>query len=107
MSDSGNCVICIGTGKNMFNETCTYCNGTGEYNNLAEVYLKNHICQCLLWDRTHCPICKKKCHHTSSQTPKQRIVPGYGGMTSSISYTTSGNDTVTMQLDETMNTKYN
>ena len=26
------CDVCIGTGKNYFNESCTYCNGTGEWN---------------------------------------------------------------------------
>jgi len=89
LSDTGKCSLCYGTGKNMFNESCTYCNGTGEHNTLADEYLRNHICQCITWDRLNCPVCKKKCHHDSQQTPKQRIEPGYGGMTSSISYTSS------------------
>ena len=79
------CVICNGIGKNQFNENCTYCNGTGEPNNLAEEYHRNHICQCIMWDRKFCPVCKKKCHHDTSLNPKQRIVPGYGGISSSMS----------------------
>lgn len=89
MSDVGECSICFGTGKNMFNEVCTYCNGTGEHNILADQYMKNHICQCITWDREHCPVCKKACHHDSNQTPKQRIVPGYGGMSATLSYSSS------------------
>jgi len=77
MSYSDGCVICSRTGKNMFNEACTYCNGTGEANKAADEYLKNHICQCIHWDRKFCPICKKECHHDSSCTPKQRIDPGW------------------------------
>lgn len=73
------CDVCTGTGKNMFNEICPYCNGTGEWNDAAAAYLKNHICQCIAWDRKNCPICKKECHHTSQQTPKQTIDPGFGG----------------------------
>jgi len=89
LSDTGKCSICYGTGRNMFNESCTYCNGTGEHNVLADQYLSNHICQCITWNRKHCPICKKPCHHDSSQTPKQRIEPGHGGMTVPISITSS------------------
>jgi RecJ-like exonuclease len=74
------CVICNGIGKNQFNENCTYCNGTGEPNNLAEEYLRNHICQCIVWNREFCPVCKKKCHHDTSLSPKQKIVPGHGGV---------------------------
>jgi len=102
MSDVGICAICSGTGKNLFNESCPYCHGTGEHNTLADEYLKNHICQCILWDRTHCPICKKICHHDSSQTPKQTIVPGYGGMTSTISITSGTQFTHTTEGDQTM-----
>ncbi len=83
MSESS-CDVCVGTGKNLFNETCPYCNGTGEWNDAAVAYVKNHICQCIVWDRKNCPICKKKCHHDSAQTPKQRIEAGYGGMSSSM-----------------------
>ncbi len=86
------CAICKGIGKNMFDETCTYCNGTGESNSLAEKYLKNHICQCIFWDRKFCPICKKKCHHDSTLSPKQKIDSGYGGMTSSVSIVSPTND---------------
>jgi len=79
MSESP-CDICRGSGKNQFNEVCPYCNGTGEWNYAATAFMKNHICQCLLLDRKFCPVCEKKCHHNPSQTPKQKIVPGYGGM---------------------------
>jgi RecJ-like exonuclease len=80
------CVLCNGVGKNQFNENCTYCNGTGEPNNLAEEYLHNHICQCIMWDRKFCPVCKKECHHDTSLSPKQKIDPGYGGLASPKSY---------------------
>jgi len=94
------CDICRGTGKNQFNETCPYCNGTGEWNDAAASYLKNHICQCIFLDRKFCPVCKKECHHNSSQTPKKRIEPGYGGMTAAISVTSS--DAVTSEPEEEM-----
>lgn len=100
MSENDNCVICNGKGKNMFNENCTYCNGTGEPNNLAEEYMRNHICQCMNLDRKFCPICGNACHHDSSQTPKQRIDPGYGGMTATISISTSDDNAATSQLEE-------
>lgn len=102
MSKKDRCVVCNGTGKNMFNEVCTYCNGTGEPNNLAEEYLRNHICQCITWDRKFCPICKKKCHHISTQSPKQIIDSGYGGLSATISYSSNDNVTVTQQLEEEM-----
>jgi len=89
------CDVCVGTGKNLFNETCPYCNGTGEWNDAAGAYVKNHICQCIAWDRKNCPVCKKKCHHDSHQTPKQKIEPGYGGMSSSMK-----NESTTPQEEE-------
>lgn len=81
------CDICKGTCKNRFNEVCPYCNGTGDWNDAAAAYLKNHICQCIFLDRKFCPVCEKKCHHDSSQSPKQVIDPGYGGMSATISVT--------------------
>ncbi len=97
--EDNNCAICKGIGKNMFNETCTYCNGTGESNSLAKEYLQNHICQCIYWDRKFCPICKKKCHHDSTLSPKQKIVPGYGGeMSATVSY--SSDDTAEPVVEE-------
>ena len=66
--------------KNLFNEICPYCNGIGKWNSLAQSYVKNHICQCILLDRNFCPICEKKCHHGSSQAPKCTIDSGHGGM---------------------------
>ena len=36
-------------------------------------------------DRKFCPICKQKCHHDASLTPKQKIDPGYGGIESFVS----------------------
>ena len=99
MSES-TCDVCKGTMKNIFNETCTYCNGTGKWNDAAAVYLKNHICQCVNWDRKNCPICMQKCHHDSHQTPKQKIDPGYGGMTAPISITSSNDVTTNQSIEE-------
>ena len=99
MSESP-CDMCKGNGKNQFNEVCPYCNGTGEWNDAASAYLKNHICQCINLDRKFCPVCEKKCHHDSSQTPKQRIDPGYGGMTATISVTSSNDVTSTQRQEE-------
>lgn len=95
MSEEDNCVICDGTGKNLFKESCVYCNGTGEPNPLAEEYMRNHICQCLIFDRKNCPICHKVCHHNSSQTPKQTIDSGWGGATATISIQPKNTFTVT------------
>ena len=72
----------------MFNECCTYCNGTGEWNDAASAYLKNHICQYLTLDRKFCPVCGEKCHHDSSLTPKCTIDPGFGGMSTAIRVST-------------------
>jgi len=83
LSDSGICVICDGK-KTYLGHPCTFCNGTGEWNQASENYLKDHICQCIIWGREFCPVCGKLCHHDSSQTPKQRIVPGYGRLTSTL-----------------------
>ena len=89
MTDNGICVIC--NGKKIFlNHPCTFCNGTGQWNQVSENYLKDHICQCIIWGRKFCPVCNEKCHHNTSSSPKQKIDPGYGGMTS------------TMQLDSSI-----
>lgn len=90
MSDNS-CNMCKGTGKNLFNEICIYCNGTGEWNAAAAAYIKNHICQCLFSDRKFCPVCNKKCHHDSTLSPKQKIVPGYGGISEVINSTNNVN----------------
>lgn len=66
-------------------KNCVYCNGTGEWNYPAQAYVKNHICQCIFLDRKFCPVCNLPCHHSSSQSPKQTIDPGYGGMASGVS----------------------
>lgn len=79
----GVCVICKGI-QQIGEKTCPYCNGSGEWNQLAETYLKTHICQCIFWDRKFCPICKKKCHHDTPLSPKCTIDSGYGGMTTSM-----------------------
>lgn len=78
------CDIYRGIGKNQFNEVCPYCNGTGEWNDAAAAYLKNHICQCIVLDRKFCPVCEKKCHHDTTLSPKQKIDSGYGGISSAI-----------------------
>lgn len=93
------CILCEGTGKNSFNENCTYCNGTGEPNNLAEDYFRNHICQCISWDRKFCPVCKKKCHHDTSLSPKQTIDPGWGGLSNVVSNVISNAEP---KLEETL-----
>lgn len=74
------CNFCSGKGKHFSDVSCTYCNGTGEWNQAAQSYVKNHECQCIVLDREHCPVCHKKCHHSSSLSPKQVIDSGFGGM---------------------------
>jgi len=76
------CDMCKGN-KSFLGKECVYCNGTGEWNMAAQAYLKNHICQCIIFDRNHCPVCEKKCHHDTTLNPKQTIDPGYGGMSNS------------------------
>lgn len=85
---AGECVICDGE-KIYLGHPCTYCNGTGEWNQAAESYVKDHICQCINWGRKFCPVCRKLCHHDSSQTPKQVIDSGYGGETATTSTTST------------------
>ena len=87
MSDNDNkCDVCKG-GKTVAGNECPYCNGTGEWNQAGQAYVKNHICMCINWDRKFCPVCLKICHHTTSQNPKQLIGGGGGGISSSESYT--------------------
>jgi hypothetical protein len=76
------CDFCNGSGEFM-NNSCVYCNGTGEWNQAAQGYMKNHICQCNRCDRIFCPVCNKPCHHDTTLAPKQKIDPGYGGISSS------------------------
>ena len=64
----------------MFNEICTYCNGTGKWNDAAAAYVKNHECQCIVLDRKFCPVCEKICHHDTGFNPKQVIDSGFGGL---------------------------
>ena len=75
------CMVCVGE-KRFMGHPCTFCSGTGEWNGASESYFKDHICQCVIWGREFCPICKKRCHHDASLSPKQKIDPGFGGMTS-------------------------
>jgi len=86
MSDDDFCIICRKTGQTFDNRICPFCNGTGEPNNIAEEYMRNHICQCIVLDREFCPVCEKKCHHDSSLTPKQKIDPGGDGSPFTKSY---------------------
>ena len=79
------CDFCKGS-KTFSGVDCPYCNGTGEWNNAAQSYMTNHICQCFVFDRKHCPVCNKKCHHGSSLNPKQVIDPGPGGTSIKESY---------------------
>ena len=79
MTEEGNiCDMCKGR-MQLGGITCPYCNGTGEWNRAAQAYIENHICQCITFDRKNCPVCNKKCHHSSSLNPKQKIDPGQGG----------------------------
>lgn len=102
MSEDNVCVICDGE-KIFLGHPCTFCNGTGEWNQPGENYLKDHICQCIIWGREFCPVCGKKCHHDTESTPKQIIDSGYGGMSNTISigstkqFTVTTSDTGTMQ----------
>ena len=81
MTDKGNiCDMCKGKMR-WGGIICTYCNGTGEWNEAARAYIQSHVCQCIVFDRKFCPVCNKKCHHTTSNNPKQKIDPGYGGTT--------------------------
>ncbi len=73
------CDFCRGTGRST-SGMCVYCNGTGEWNQAAQAYVKNHICQCITLDRKFCPVCNKACHHDTTLSPRQKIDPGYGGM---------------------------
>ena len=84
MSSDNVCDLCKGITDPT--NVCVYCNGTGEWNQAAQSYMQNHICQCIVWDRKFCPICKKECHHDTSLSPKQKIEPGYGGLASAESY---------------------
>jgi len=79
------CDMCKGE-KKFLGRNCAFCNGTGEWNQTAQSYMKNHICQCMILDRKFCPVCNKKCHHDTSLNPKQTIDPGYGGTSTQISY---------------------
>ncbi len=105
MSQDGICVIC--DGKKMYlGHPCTFCNGTGEWNQASENYLKDHICQCIIWGREFCPVCGEKCHHDSSQTPKQRIEPGYGGLSATVSINHTPGFTVTTSDGQTIEEEF-
>lgn len=82
------CDFCKGVSSDSTN-VCVYCNGTGEWNQAAQSYVKNHICQCIVLDRKFCPVCNKACHHDTSLSPKQKIVPGHGGQTKSMQLNSS------------------
>ena len=56
-------------------------NGIKQHKNCIS---ENHICQCITLDRKFCPVCNKPCHHDTTLNPKQKIDPGYGGMSSTI-----------------------
>lgn len=100
--DVGVCAACR-KGKNHFDETCTYCNGTGEWNQAAQSYIKNHICQCILLDRRWCPACNEPCHHDSSCTPKCVIDSGYGGdVNYNINHTTNPGPAEKNEIEEEM-----
>ena len=93
------CDVCRGSGKNQSNEICPYCNGTGEWNQAAATFVKNHICQCITLDRKWCPVCDKSCHHDSSLSPKCVIDSGYGG---DANYTTNPGPPENNEIEEEM-----
>ena len=66
------CDFCKGVSSSSY--VCVYCNGTGEWNQAAQAYVKNHICQCIVLDRKFCPVCNKPCHHDTTLNPKQTII---------------------------------
>lgn len=84
MSSDDVCDFCKGASSDSTN-VCVYCNGTGEWNQAAQSYMQNHICQCIVLDRKFCPVCNKACHHDTSLNPKCTIDPGFGGQSTSIS----------------------
>ncbi len=88
------CDFCKGVGSSSTN-VCVYCNGTGEWNQAAQAYVKNHICQCIVLDRKFCPVCNKACHHDTTLNPKQTIDPGWGGATAALSIESTQHFTVT------------
>lgn len=65
----GKCQVCEGTKYTYDLKPCSFCNSTGIGNKFAEAFMRNHICYCSTNDRKNCPICKKKCHHSSSLKP--------------------------------------
>jgi len=74
--DNGShCPICDGTGHldTWRTVTCPFCNGTAEHTKAAESFMKVHPCQCIYSDRENCPLCKQKCHHSTSNKPKLEI----------------------------------
>lgn len=77
MSSDDVCDFCTAMGVN---NNCVYCNGTNEWNQAAQSYVKNHACQCIFLDRKFCPVCEKICHHDTSSNPKQTIDDGFGGL---------------------------
>ena len=77
------CDLCKGAGT-FGSGMCVFCNGTGEWNQAAQAYVENHICQCITLDRKFCPVCNKPCHHDTTLNPKQKIDPGYGGTPSRV-----------------------
>lgn len=69
------CAICKGQGITLFGEPCSFCRQTGEANNAAESFVRNHTCLCITLDRKNCPVCGKKCHHNTPNRPKLLISP--------------------------------
>lgn len=75
-SEDKKCSVCRGTGYlNITQSGCVFCNSTGDYSKAAESYMKSHICQCVFLDRKNCPLCGKKCHHSTPLNPRILITP--------------------------------
>ena len=75
-TDVQKCPVCFGRGAiEITDSDCPFCNGTGEFTKAAESYMKSHICQCVFLDRKNCPLCGKRCHHSTPNRPKILLTP--------------------------------
>ena len=39
------CKVCLGWGKNLIEDKCSFCHGTGDFNREAESFIKYHKCK--------------------------------------------------------------
>ena len=69
-NDNARCSICSIQDAIVARKECTFCNGTGEYNPAAASFMQNHFCSCHRWGGQFCPVCRKKCHHSTRLTKR-------------------------------------